>query len=276
LDPLPDLTINEIAGPHYVVLTGISSGAANENQTLTLAVSNSNPAVLAGLALIYVSPEQAGVLSFRAVPGASGVALITLALNDGGGSNNLVIRSFTVRVGAVDSPPAISVIPDQTVSENTASGSIAFAIGDSDTTTDSLLITAVSLNPALLPPANVVLGGSGNNRTLDLLPATNQTGVAIVVVTVSDGTFSATSAFEVTVIAGTGPARPILQISRVGGNFQMSLATQIGQTYALEYKNSLADPVWNPLSTVAGTGQTVTIMDAVVPSDTRFFRVRIQ
>ena len=45
LDPIANLLLNENAGQQTVSLTGISSGAPNENQALTVAASSSNPIV---------------------------------------------------------------------------------------------------------------------------------------------------------------------------------------------------------------------------------------
>src|SRR5204863_9664342 len=47
LDSLADLVINEDVGVQTVNLTGIGSGAPNENQTLTVRASSSNPALIA-------------------------------------------------------------------------------------------------------------------------------------------------------------------------------------------------------------------------------------
>ena len=43
LDPLLNLTLNENAGAQTVNLSGISSGAANENQTLTITACFEQP-----------------------------------------------------------------------------------------------------------------------------------------------------------------------------------------------------------------------------------------
>lgn len=58
------------------------------------------------------------------------------------------------------------------------------------------------------------------------------------------------------------------------GSFGLSLPTEIGQSYTIQYKNSLSDPVWIDLETVTGTGGTLDIMDAAATSQpARFYRV---
>lgn len=54
---------------------------------------------------------------------------------------------------------------------------------------------------------------------------------------------------------------------------EISVESQVGQSYWLEYKNSLSDPSWTRLPTVAGTGGTLNLMDSNPSSVGRFYRV---
>jgi hypothetical protein len=110
-------------------------------------------------------------------------------------------------IGAYEvAPPTISAITNQTILENTATGTIPFTIGDADTALSSLTVTAVSSNPALVPNANIVLGGSGASRTISVTPAqtnalsapTHQ-GSATITLQASDGSAITTTSFSVTV-----------------------------------------------------------------------------
>jgi alpha-tubulin suppressor-like RCC1 family protein len=56
--------------------------------------------------------------------------------------------------------------------------------------------------------------------------------------------------------------------------FSVSVPTQSGRVYALEYKTSLADPAWTHLPLVAGTGHELTLTDPTVLGAQRFYRVR--
>jgi alpha-tubulin suppressor-like RCC1 family protein len=58
------------------------------------------------------------------------------------------------------------------------------------------------------------------------------------------------------------------------GGFSVSLPTQSGRVYALEYKNSLSDANWMPLPLVAGNSGTLTLMDTTATNAQRFYRVR--
>jgi hypothetical protein len=62
-----------------------------------------------------------------------------------------------------------------------------------------LTVTASSSNPALVPSANIVVGGSGVSRTVTVTPVANQTGTATITVTGGDGFSTASDTFVVTV-----------------------------------------------------------------------------
>src|SRR5205823_7390540 len=93
----------------------------------------------------------------------------------------------------------ISNIPDQTINQDTSTGPISFVVGDVDTPASSLILSASSSNPALVPPENIIFGGSGANRTVTITPATNQFGTATITVTVSDGSLTASDPMVLTV-----------------------------------------------------------------------------
>src|SRR5262249_27516918 len=65
----------------------------------------------------------------------------------------------------------------------------------------SLTVSGSSGNPALVPntPENISFGGYANDRTLTLTPAPGQSGVAPIIVSVSDGEYTASTVFPVLV-----------------------------------------------------------------------------
>ena len=90
LNALANVTINENAGLQTVSLSGISSGAANESQTLTVTASSSNTGLIPNPTVTYTSPNATGSISFTPVAYAYGSSTITVTVNDGGASNNVV------------------------------------------------------------------------------------------------------------------------------------------------------------------------------------------
>jgi hypothetical protein len=83
LNPISNLTIAEDAGTQTVSLSGISSGAVNETQTLTLVASSSNPSLIPNPAVSYVSPNTSGTLTFTPVANANGTARLDLVWERG-------------------------------------------------------------------------------------------------------------------------------------------------------------------------------------------------
>src|SRR5439155_2528709 len=140
LDAIGNLTVKADAGPQMVVLTGITSGAANEADTLSLSALSSNPAVIANPTIDYSSPNRFGILRFTPQANSNAAVTITVRVNDGGASNNLVSRSFTVTVMPLNSPPTIGLIPDRSVAEDVAAGPVAFVVGDTDTPLSNLIL----------------------------------------------------------------------------------------------------------------------------------------
>lgn len=187
LDPISDLTINEDAGQQTVPLSGITSGAANESQTLTITAVSSQPAVIANPTVLYTSPNSAGSLSFSSAPNANGSATITVTVDDGGAANNLITRTFNVTVLPVNDIPFISNPGGQTVDEDTLAGPIDFTVDDVETPAANLVVSAASSNPVLVSSAGITFGGSGGNRTVSILPETNANGTALITLTVTDG-----------------------------------------------------------------------------------------
>ena len=109
--------------------------------------------------------------------------------------------SATLSVNAI---PTIDGLTNATTLEDTPIG-LAFTIGDAETPASSLTLTSACSNTNLVPLANVVLGGSGTNRTLTVTPATNQSGSATITLTVSDGLADASASFQLTVVAVNDP-----------------------------------------------------------------------
>jgi hypothetical protein len=99
----------------------------------------------------------------------------------------------SIRLGTCNHPPTISDVPNQLTQKNQATVAIPITIGDvDDLTGNSLNMSGNSSNTTLVPNANIVFAGSGNNRTVTITPANNQTGTATITVTVTDA-FGATA-----------------------------------------------------------------------------------
>jgi hypothetical protein len=104
-------------------------------------------------------------------------------------------------------------VEDITIEKDTSSAPLPFSIGDVDAPVDTLVVTASSSDQAVIPDANLVLGGTGADRTVTVTPAADASGGPVTItLTVSDGQISTTETFNVTVFA---PAQSPPTISAV-------------------------------------------------------------
>jgi hypothetical protein len=216
LNALANLTLNGNAGLQTVNLTGITSGASNEAQILAVTAASSNTGLIPTPTVTYTSPNATGSIRFTPVTSASGSATITVTVNDGSASNNVVSRSFTVTVNPVNLPPTISSLTNLIIAMDSATVPIPLTIGDPETPAANLTLSGSSDNPNLVQTTDIVFGGAGSSRTVTVTPEPGQTGVANLTFTVSDGTNTANTLFLLSVrqrpaapgslrIAGTGP-----------------------------------------------------------------------
>ncbi len=141
---------------------------------------------------------------------------------------------------AANSVPTVSGIADKSTTTGTSTGAIAFTVADAETPASGLAIQANSDNQTLLPDASIVLGGSAGARTITLTPASGQTGTATITLLVSDGLYSTTDTFVLTVSppAGTGSTQLFVAsltpegTAQSAGSGSATLILSADQTYA--------------------------------------------
>src|SRR2546425_1035319 len=182
-------------------------------QSVTMAWDRSTDTTVTGYRLYYTdvsagttSAINAGNVTSNTVSGlleTKTYSFDVVAYN-ASGTESVPSNVINYTVPGANTAPTISSIADQTTTQNTPTAPIAFAVGDAQTAAGSLILSSTSSNPALIPVANIVFGGSGANRTVTVTPAVNQTGTATITVTVSDGSLTASDSFVLTVnSAGT-------------------------------------------------------------------------
>lgn len=209
LDSIPSMFVMEDSGPHVIPLTGISAGSTNDvNQTLIVSAISANPSVIPHPTIDYTSPNGAGTLTFSPVSNVNGSATIIITVNDGQSLDFRVTRTFGVIVLGTNDAPGISSIANQVVEQNTPTVAIPFIVSDLETPAANLAVAASSSDESLVPNGNIVLGGSGANRTVTVTPASLRSGTAIITIFASDGALGSSSSFQITVGAGNTP--PVL------------------------------------------------------------------
>jgi hypothetical protein len=191
LNSLSNLSINQDAALQTVALSGISSGAASEGQSLQVTASSSNPSLIPTPSVLYTSPNASGALTFKPAAGGSGSAVITVSVNDGQAGNSTVSRSFTLTVNAVapNVVPTLNVIGNVIVAQNSGTRTVSLSgiSSGSSSEVQSLAVTATSSNPALIPNPNVSYISPNATGSLSFTPTLNASGTATITVTVSDG-----------------------------------------------------------------------------------------
>ena len=167
-------------------------------ENLTVFGSSSDPAIVPDANIVFGGNGANRTVTVSPAADRFGSATITVSVSDGADQTT---DTFVLTVNAVNDTPSISDIADLGTDEDTATGNIAFNVGDAETAAEALNVTAVSSNQALVPGTGISLGGTGSNRTLSITPAVNRFGQTAITVTVGDGTASISDTFLLTVRA---------------------------------------------------------------------------
>jgi VCBS repeat-containing protein len=144
----------------------------------------------APVAPFTIDEESSGVIDASGILGAGWFLIVSQAhyakdseTVEGGQLLALYLPAPSVYTNA----PTIGSIPRQELSAGASTSAIGFLINDVETPANALLVTVASSNTALVPVANVVIGGSGNSRTVTVTSVAGQTGNATITLTVADG-----------------------------------------------------------------------------------------
>lgn len=129
--------------------------------------------------------------------------------------------TVTITVTPVNDPPTITALGDQAIDVDESTGALGFVVGDVESDADGLTIVATSSAPETVPDdsVNLVLGGSGANRTIEVVPAENAVGSSTITLAVSDGVDTTTTEFTVVV---TRPGR-LYWMTAAGGMWRVDV-----------------------------------------------------
>jgi hypothetical protein len=232
LNVISDLTINVNGGLQTVSLSGITSGAANEVQTLTVTAVSSNRSLISTPSVRYTSPGTNGTLTFTPVANATGTGTITVTVNDGGASNNIVNRTFTVNVvpAGTSRPSLLSSLTNN----------VALA-----GKTVTLSITATGTAPLQYQwkfnGANLTLA---TNAALTLSTVnTNQAGTYSVAVSNAAGSTNSTASLTVYAKA----VSTLASAAHASGQFALAISGVSGCQYVVQASTNMVN--WVPLQT---------------------------
>ena len=206
---------NEGDGPGQIGVSGsnlsfggaiIGTFAGGTNGSTPLVVNFNSPAANPAAAQALVrNLTYANV----ALNPTQALRTVRLVLEDGdGGVSGPATRA--IQVNAVNDPPTIAPIPDPSPIPEDSSIQTVFVSGISAGSgeTQTLTVTALSDNPALLPNPTVAYTSPSGIASVSYTPAPNMVGVANITVTVNDGQAAnnlATQTFAVAVSAVNDP-----------------------------------------------------------------------
>ena len=135
----------------------------------------------------------------------------------------------------INTIPNISDISDYEICTNTTLSNIPFTVGDAETTPADLNIIPFSSDPLIIRNTDIVVGGSGANRTVTVTPRANVSGYAIVYLMVDDGLGQTIEDFAVTI----GPSVDFTGDTTVCYGDPLELtAVEYGATYNWSFNGS--------------------------------------
>ena len=185
-----DQTVNQDSGAHAVIgwATNISPGpGANEaGESVAFSITNDNNSLFA----VQPTVSPSGALSYTVAPGAVGNAIVSVSLQDNGGTANggvdtSAVQTFDIAVNHVNHAPTVAAaLPNQVLNENGPDVQLSlanvFADVDIANFNDALTYT-------LAADDNIALAtGSINGTTLSLHLLPDQFGTAHLSVRATD------------------------------------------------------------------------------------------
>ncbi len=266
LDGIGNVTLDYSSAGQTVNLTGISTGASGENQRLTISAKSSDARTVPSPRVSYVNGAATASLLVKPTVNVSGTADITVTINDGGKSNNIITRTFTVTV-LPNRPPTLDGIEDLTLNFNSPAQTLDLSgIGPgSSGEVQKLSVTTSSDNPKLVSSPKVSYRPPAATGTLTFKPAANASGTAVITVTVNDGgktnniftrTFSITVLPVLTpkviaspVVVASNPAALLSSTMTANGQFSLTVNGVSGYQYVVEASLDLTH--WTPIYTNA-------------------------
>lgn len=198
-------TVDEDSGAITVSgwATGLAVGPDNEStQTLTVLVSNDNNL------LFSVQPTVApgGTLSFTPAPNAYGTAIVSVQVQDDGGTANggvdtSTVQTFTIAVDSVNDAPSVTVSGNQLVPEDAGvtlvSGFATFSPGPANESSQAVTFVVTNDNNDLFSIQPTI----GPDGTLTYTPAPDAFGTANISVVVQDDGGTANGGVDTSVAA---------------------------------------------------------------------------
>lgn len=285
LNPIGNVTVIQGTTSVSIGINGISSGSPTQKQLLRVTATSSEPGIVPTPMVSYVSPRTNGVLTLRPKP-VVGAAVVTVTVNNGGKSNNIIQQSFTVTVVS-NQPPTLAPIADMTVAKNAPAQSITLTgiTAGSPYQTHSLSVTVLSSNPRLIPAPSIKYSSPQNTAQLTFRPLPNETGTSTITVTVNNGGLNNNVIHQLFVVTVTVPSTndvvamgaesntkaALTAVGLARGHFSFNVTGASGSNYVVEATSDLVH--WTPIQT--NTAPFTFQENAATTPGQRFYRVSL-
>ena len=195
ISTIADQTINqdEVLGP----LDFTVDDAEIPADQLIVTASSNKTSLVPGNAILLSGNDANRQVTITPNQGAFGEVRITLTVSDGVKETSTSFKVIVQEV--VNTPPTISNIADHTIDQDEVLGPLSFTIGDNETSTDQLTVTASSNQTSLVPSNAILLDGTDSDWQVTVTPVAGEFGEVRLTITVSDGTAQATTSFKITI-----------------------------------------------------------------------------
>lgn len=158
-------------------------------------VPNSTNIVISGS---DAAPGGTAVVNVKLFPALNkyGTNLLAVVVSDG---KLTATNITTVEVKHIWQLPTISTIKKQSVPAGATTPLIPFTVGSVEVDPKNLAVTAISSRQDLIPDRNIVLGGAGADRTVQLTSMGTTPGDLVITLQVADGVTNSVTTFPVSV-----------------------------------------------------------------------------
>jgi VCBS repeat-containing protein len=183
-------------------------------------------------------------MTLKPIDNVSGDVEITVSVFD----EDLAVasESFVLQILAVDDPPIIGNIGNQTIIEDESSQKIAFMISDPDTPLDEIAVRAISSDESIIANDQIIISGHGKDRTIQFTPLENQAGAIHIDLIANDGiSDSHIKSFNVTITPVNDPP-----IADTGDNFSIgeNRKVYLDASQSIDPENNIIFYQWEQVS----------------------------
>ncbi|MBF0451875.1 MAG: tandem-95 repeat protein, partial [Candidatus Magnetomorum sp.] len=157
-------------------------------QTITYSIvgGNTNSAFVIESTTGKLYIQNTSAIDYETTPGHQFELTVQAKDNGQNPANQTGNGIVTININNVNDAPVLSAINNLNVSEDQTISPINVQISDAETLPDNMTVSGHSFNQMLIPDHYIVISGTGNTKTIQLDLLTDQSGTAVVAITLTD------------------------------------------------------------------------------------------